>query len=315
MGRLVETAHAKINLALDVGEGRPDGYHEIHSVMQSLELGDIVVLEERAAGVSLDCLPGDPVKQGALQFVGSEPEPMPPSDCRNLAWQAAEHLMDAAGVRRGLNITIRKAIPVSAGLGGGSADAAAVLRGLNRLWNLGLTIQELAAIGEKIGADIPFCLSEGTAEVSGIGEKIEAVPSPPPWPVILLKPPVAVSTAACYAAYDELPQRVAVDVSNLLTALSEQNIQAVAKGLGNSLEAVTLQRFPDLIRWEEMMENAGCLGVLMSGSGPTFFGLARDLKEGTGVFMKLVDSIKQEQRRPLPNLYFTRLWSDRRVRL
>lgn len=309
MGRLIETAHAKINLALDVGQVRPDGYHEIHSVMQSLELGDIVILEDRPAGISLDCSLGDPVKQGVLRFEGSDVESLPPSDCHNLAWQAAEHLMDATGVRRGLHITIRKAIPVSAGLAGGSADAAAVLRGLNRLWSLGLTITELVDIGEKIGADIPFCLVEGTAEVSGIGEKVKAAEAPPPWPIILLKPPVSVSTAACYAAYDRLPQGVKVDVDYLLTALAEKDIYKVAKGLGNSLEIVTLQRFPDLVRWKEIMKTAGCLGVLMSGSGPTLFGLVRDLEEGSVVFMKLIDSIKQEQQGPLPNLYFTRLWS------
>jgi len=310
LGRLTEIAHAKLNLALDVGDVRPDGYHEIHSIMQSLELGDIIVLEDRPAGIALECRTGDPMKQGALHFVGSNVESMPPSDGRNLAWQAAERLMQATGVHSGLQITIRKAIPLSAGLAGGSADAAAVLRGLNSLWNLGLTCEELAAIGKEIGADIPFCLLEGTAEVSGIGEIVKSVTPPPPWPIILLKQPVTVSTAACYAGYDRLSQPVRVDVNRMLKALDDQDLGRVAKCLANSLEAVTLSQFPELLHWKTIMEEAGCLGVLMSGSGPTLFGLARDLDHGQRIFTKLSNILKQERQGPLPNLYFTRLWSN-----
>ena len=311
MGRLVETAHAKINLALDVGEVRPDGYHEIHSVMQSLELRDIVELEDRPAGISIQCLPGHPTKQGALCFAGCHLDPMPSSDPQNLAWQAAARLIDATGVHRGLQITIRKAIPLSSGLAGGSADAAAVLRGLNHLWSLGLGLEELMAIGAKIGADVPFCLLQGTAEVRGIGEILTPLQALPSWPVILLKPPLAVSTAACYEGYDKLPHPVRVDVDTLVGVLSEEDLEKVAGHMGNSLEAVTLQTSPDLLHWKKTMEKAGPLGVLMSGSGPTLFGLVRDEGHGHEVFAQLVSVIKQERQRPLPNLYFTRLWADK----
>lgn len=308
----MEAAHAKISLALDVGEVRPDGYHEIHSVMQSLDLRDLVELEDRPAGISVQCVPGHPTKQGALCFAGYHLDSMPPSDHQNLAWQAAARFVDATGVYRGLQITIRKAIPLSSGLAGGSADAAAVLRGLNRLWGLGFSLGELMAIGAKIGADVPFCLLQGTAEVSGIGEILTPLQASPPWPVILLKPPVAVSTAACYEGYDRLPHPVRVDVETLVEALVEEDLEKVAGSLGNSLEAVTLQRFPELVHWKQAMEEAGSLGVLMSGSGPTLFGLVHDEGHGHEVFTQLVSIIKQERQRPLPNLYFTRLWVDKR---
>ncbi len=307
MGRLVETAHAKINLALDVGAVRPDGYHEIHSVMQSLLLGDVVVLEDRPAGVSLECLAAAPVHQGAMRFIGSDEESMPPFDQRNLAWRAAEQLMEDTGICRGLHITIHKGIPLSAGLGGGSADAAAVLRGLNRLWGLGLSLEELAAIGAKLGADIPFCLYGGTAEAKGIGEIIRSVQPLPPWPVILLKPPISISTAACYREYDGLSRAVRIDVTSMLSAVVEQNLDRLVACLGNSLEAVVLPRFAEMAYYRTLMEKRGCLGVLMSGSGPTLFGLVRDLEHGCDIFARLAQDLRQEQQGPLPNLYLTRL--------
>ncbi|NLY51350.1 MAG: 4-(cytidine 5'-diphospho)-2-C-methyl-D-erythritol kinase [Firmicutes bacterium] len=311
MGQIVESAHAKINLALDVGPVRPDGYHGIHTVMQSLELRDIVVLEERPAGISLDCMPGDPLRQGARCSLEFDRDPLPPSNARNLAWRAAELLREAAGIRRGVHITIRKAIPLAAGLAGGSADAAAVLRGLNRLWNLGMSREELALVGVKVGADVPFCLLEGTAEATGIGEKLKPVPSPPAWTVLLLKLPVSVSTAACYKAYDELQNPPRVDAGRMLEALASQDLTEVAKCLGNSLEAVTLKQVPELILWREAMEEAGCLGVLMSGSGPTLFGLVRNEEHGHDVFERLVNTVKQERQGLLPNLYLTRFLSSK----
>lgn len=311
MGRIVENAHAKINLTLDVGPVRPDGYHEIHTVMQSLELRDVVVLEERPAGISLDCLPGDPLRQGARCFVESESHLLPPSDERNLAWKAAKLLMEAVGIGRGVHILIHKAIPLAAGLAGGSADAAAVLRGLNRLWNLGMSREELALVGVKVGADVPFCLLEGTAEAKGIGEKLTSVPSPPPWSVLLLKLPVSVSTAACYKAYDELPSPIRVDAVEMLEALADEDLNQVAKCLGNSLEAVTMQQVPELVSWRKVMEGAGSLGVLMSGSGPALFGLVRDECQGDEVFERLATAVKQERQGLLPNLYLTRFLSSK----
>ncbi len=279
--------------------------------MQSLELRDIVLLEERPAGISLECLPGDPRKQGAGCFLEFDRELLPPRDERNLAWRAAELLMQAAGIRRGVHITIHKAIPLAAGLAGGSADAAAVVRGLNRAWNLGMNQDELAVIAVKVGADVPFCLWEGTAEVTGIGEQVSSVPSPPPWPVLLLKLPVSVSTAACYKAYDELQSPPRVDAGKMLAALTNQDLARVAECLGNSLEAVTLRKVPELVFWREAMEKAGCIGVLMSGSGPTLFGLVHDEEHGHHVFERLANTVKQERKGLLPNLYLTRFLSGK----
>ena len=313
MGWLVEAAPAKINLALEVGGLRPDGYHDIHSVMQSLDLRDTIILEDRPAGVSLTCLTGDPLDQGALAYMGSDPGYMPPSDCRNIAWQAAELLMEATGIKRGLHIVLRKVIPVSAGLGGGSADAAAVLRGLNQAWNLGLTMEELVTIGARVGADVPFCLLGGTVEVKGIGEHVVPLPAAPSWPVILVNPPVGVSTAVCYSEYDRLLQPVSVDVDAMVAALAAEDLQQVATHLGNSLETVTFTQLPSLARVKATLAECGCIGVMMSGSGPTFFGLVNDVDHGDKVFAKLKAVLKQEPLDEMPNVYLTRFRSTPEV--
>jgi len=307
VGRVVEAAYAKVNLALDVGALRSDGYHSIHSVMQSLALRDELILEERAAGISVTCLAGDPLRQGALDAIVSQGGCMPPSDQRNIAWQAAEMLMKETGERRGLHITIRKAVPLAAGLGGGSADAAAVLRGLNRLWNLGLSVNELMKIGARVGADVPFCVAGGTAEVKGIGEKVNILPSIPPWPIVLVKPPVGVSTAMCYSDYDRLPQPIRVDVDMMVRALALGDLSKVALSLGNSLEVVTFKQLPFLAELKSMLVASGCLGVSMSGSGPTLFGLVRDVNHGHEVLQRLKARLMQEAYGKIPKVYLTML--------
>lgn len=312
MSQWIEPAHAKINLVLDVGKRRADGYHDIHSIMQSLALRDTLVLQDRPAGITVSCVSSDPLSQGAEAFVGHtdcEHYISIPKDNRNLAWQAAYHLIKAVGIKRGLYIHINKAIPVAAGLAGGSTDAAAVLRGLNGLWRLGLSPAELAQIGVKVGADVPFCLREGTAEVRGRGEEVHPLTPPPAWPVILLKPPVSVSTAMCYSDYDKLPHPVRINVENLQQALINSNFTGVAESLGNSLEAVTLRRFPQVARWKNYLMEAGCNGVLMSGSGPTLFGLVANATKAREVFQVVARRVRQEPPRQMPNVYLTRLWA------
>ncbi|NLK08564.1 MAG: 4-(cytidine 5'-diphospho)-2-C-methyl-D-erythritol kinase [Firmicutes bacterium] len=298
-------APAKINLALEVQGQRPDGYHDIHSIMQSVRLHDVLVLENRPIGLSVDCIPGNPVEQGAELYTGPETLVMPPSDKHNIVWKAAQLLMEATGISQGLHITIKKAVPLAAGLGGGSSDAAAVLRGLNEFWELGLSLDELIQIGRQVGADVPYCIVGGCAEVRGIGEVVAPLPPPSRWSVILINPPAAVSTASCYRAYDKLPYPVFVDVDRLKRALIDQDISETAESLGNSLEAVTLQKLPEVARLKQLLLDFGVLGALMSGSGPTLFGLARTKEHAEVVFSKLECKLKQEQQREMTKVYLT----------
>lgn len=306
MGRLTVAAPAKINLALEVGGVRPDGYHDIHSVMQSIDLRDTIVLEDRPAGISLTCVPADPLEQGAMAHMGSPGRQLPPSDCRNIVWQAAKLLMEATGTERGLHITLRKAIPLSAGLGGGSSDAAAVLRGLNEFWQLGLSVEELMDIGGKIGADVPFCVMGGSAEVRGIGEVVTPLPAAPPWFVILISPSLCVSTAACYREYDKLPEPAIVDVDGVIAALNVKDMRQMSRCLGNSLEAVTFKQLPVVAKLKSTLLECGCEGALMSGSGPTVFGLANSRAHAHKIMLRLDSMFRQELAGEMPNVYLTR---------
>ncbi|MBX6395798.1 MAG: 4-(cytidine 5'-diphospho)-2-C-methyl-D-erythritol kinase [Alicyclobacillaceae bacterium] len=250
-----EKAPAKINLSLDVLYRRPDGYHEVEMVMQTIDLADRVFLE-----------PDD-----SLRFTCSHPAL--PSDERNLAYRAAVLLQRVTGVTRGAAIHVDKRIPISAGLAGGSADAAAVLRGLNRLWQLGLTLDELADIGSALGSDVPFCVYGGTALARGRGERIERLPPCPPAWVVLVHPPIPVSTASVYGDLRLEDVRDHPSTSRMVDAIRRGSLEEIARCLGNVLETVTFAMYPEVKRIKMQMMRFGALGALMSGSGPTVYGL------------------------------------------
>ncbi|QOY37457.1 4-(cytidine 5'-diphospho)-2-C-methyl-D-erythritol kinase [Anaerobacillus isosaccharinicus] len=251
-------APAKINLSLDVLHKREDGFHEVEMIMTTVDLADrieLTMLEENKIVVD--------VSEG---FV--------PSDNRNLAYQAAQLLKDKFHVQKGVRIAIQKNIPVSAGLAGGSSDAAATLRGLNQLWNLGLSLDELAGLGAQIGSDVSFCVYGGTALATGRGEKIKHISAPPPCWVILAKPPIGVSTAEVYRnlMVDDLTHP---NIKNMVAAIEERQYQEICQQLGNVLETVTFKLYPEVQRIKDQMIRFGADGVLMSGSGPTVFGLVK----------------------------------------
>lgn len=250
-------APAKINLSLDVLYKRPDGYHEVKMVMTTIDLAD---------RIELIPLPGEDVIRIVSQnrFV--------PDDCRNLAYQAAKLLKETFSIREGVAISITKHIPVAAGLAGGSSDAAATLRGLNKLWRLGLTTRELAELGATIGSDVAFCVYGGTAVATGRGEIITPIPSPPPCWVVLAKPPIGVSTAEVYRNL-ELEHVVHPDVDAMVEAIKRKDYAAICRSVGNVLEEVTLKKYPEVAHIKEQMKRFGADAVLMSGSGPTVFGL------------------------------------------
>ncbi|AEV17376.1 4-diphosphocytidyl-2-C-methyl-D-erythritol kinase [Geobacillus thermoleovorans CCB_US3_UF5] len=195
-----------------------------------------------------------------------------PDDCRNLAYQAAKLLKETFSIRQGVAISITKHIPVAAGLAGGSSDAAATLRGLNKLWQLGLTMDELAELGAKIGSDVAFCVYGGTALATGRGEIITPIASPPPCWVVLAKPPIGVSTAEVYRNL-ELERVSHPDVDAMVRAIERQDYAAICRLVGNVLEEVTLKKYPEVAHIKEQMKRFGADAVLMSGSGPTVFGL------------------------------------------
>ncbi|AMQ22024.1 4-(cytidine 5'-diphospho)-2-C-methyl-D-erythritol kinase [Geobacillus sp. JS12] len=255
--RLSIKAPAKINLSLDVLYKRPDGYHEVKMVMTTIDLAD---------RIELVALP----EEDAIRIVSQNR--FVPDDCRNLAYQAAKLLKETFSIRQGVAISITKHIPVAAGLAGGSSDAAATLRGLNKLWQLGLTLDELAELGAKIGSDVAFCVYGGTALATGRGEFITPIASPPPCWVVLAKPPIGVSTAEVYRNL-ELERVSHPDVDAMVRAIVRQDYAAICRLVGNVLEEVTLKKYPEVAHIKEQMKRFGADAVLMSGSGPTVFGL------------------------------------------
>ncbi|AZN38897.1 4-(cytidine 5'-diphospho)-2-C-methyl-D-erythritol kinase [Paenibacillus albus] len=255
--KIYEKAPAKINLLLDVKRKREDGFHEVEMIMTMVDLADRLEMEE---------LPRDTI------IISSQAGYIP-LDEKNLAFQAARLIKDRYNVRKGVYIHLDKKIPVAAGLAGGSSDAAATLRGLNRLWGLGISEEELCELGAELGSDVPFCVTGGTAIARGRGEKLERISNPPQCWVILAKPPINVSTADVYGKLraNELKQHPST--SDMLSAISSGSFAGVCTYLGNVLETVTLQLHPEVLQMKEIMQRLGADGVLMSGSGPTVFGL------------------------------------------
>lgn len=255
---LLERALAKITLSLDVISKRDDGYHDVEMVMTTIDLAD---------RVELHTLKRDQIEVTAdNQYV--------PNDERNLAYKAAHMLKRTFHITHGVRINIQKNIPVSAGLGGGSSDAAAVLRGLNRLWDLGQSLDMLAELGARIGSDVSFCVYGGTALASGRGERIQKLSAPPSCWVVLAKPDIGVSTRSIF-------QRVHMGEIRhpktcLVTeALLEKNFYKLCGSIGNVLEDITFNYYPEAKRIKEKMTQYGARGVLMSGSGPTVYSLVK----------------------------------------
>lgn len=254
--KLLVKAPAKINLSLDVLGKRQDGYHEVKMIMTTIDLADRLELTE--------------LVEDRIEILSHNR--YVPDDQRNLAYQAAKLLKEKFNVKKGVSITIEKTIPVAAGLAGGSSDAAATLRGLNKLWNLGLTIDELAGLGAEIGSDVSFCVYGGTAIATGRGEKIEHIKTPPSCWVILAKPHIGVSTADVYGNL-KLNRVTHPNVDKMVEVINHGDYKGICNTVGNVLEDVTFAMHPEVARIKAQMKRFGADAVLMSGSGPTVFGL------------------------------------------
>lgn len=251
-------AKAKINLGLDVLRKREDGYHEVRMIMQTIPLYDKLTIRTAEDDAQIRV-------QTNLHFL--------PVGEDNLVYKAAKLLMDEFQIKQGVEIDLVKYIPVAAGMAGGSSDAAAALVGVNKLFNLGLSIEQLMERGVKIGADVPFCVMRGTALAEGIGEKLTPLPPMPKCHILIAKPGIHVSTKFVYGNLRADALKEHPDIDGQIEALKRGDLRKLARLMGNVLETVTVPEYPVIRQIKETMMTCGALNAMMSGSGPTVFGL------------------------------------------
>ena len=262
MEKLTKRAYAKINLGLDVLRRRPDGYHEVKMIMQTVDICDTLTFNvSTQPGINLN------IDNNEL-----------PAGSDNLICRAAESLIAASGIEKGVEIFLEKRIPIAAGMAGGSADAAATLHGLNELFELGYSLEELQKIGVKLGADIPYCLMGGTALSEGIGEILTKLPTPPQCTLVIAKPDINVSTKFVYENLHADSLTYHPDIDGMIAAVNNKDLRGIADRLGNVLETVTIREYPIINEIKILMKDEGAQGALMSGSGPTVFGIFTDTK-------------------------------------
>ncbi|NLJ95582.1 MAG: 4-(cytidine 5'-diphospho)-2-C-methyl-D-erythritol kinase [Clostridiales bacterium] len=264
MNSITVKAYAKINLGLDVIRKRSDGYHDVSMIMQTINLHDTINIKKTRFKTT--------TISSNLYYL--------PNDRRNLVYKAVDLFRENQPVTSGLSIHINKRIPVAAGLAGGSADAAATLKGLNTLFQTGLSLEELMDLGIKLGADVPYCLLMGTALSEGIGEILTPLPPMPNCYILLVKPNISISTKYVYEnlSLDENNTRHP-DILSMINALNEDDIHKFASYMDNILETVTAKEYPVVEKIKKIMKENGALASLMSGSGPTVFGIYKDKVE------------------------------------
>lgn len=266
-------AYGKINLGLDVLRRREDGYHEVRMIMQTVSIFDRVdIIWKEEPGIQVET---------NLYYL--------PTNENNLVYKAAKLLMDEFHVTEGVTIRLKKFIPVAAGMAGGSSDAAAVLFGINKMFRLGLTTSQLMERGVKIGADVPYCIMRGTALSEGIGEVLTPLPPVPQCQVLIAKPGINVSTRFVYENLhaNELRPEEHPHIDSIISAIQADDIYGIARNLGNVLETVTIKEYPVIQEIKEKMMEYGSIGSLMSGSGPTVFGLFTSPKAAQEAYEEL----------------------------
>ncbi len=255
-------AKAKVNLGLDVLKRREDGYHEVRMIMQTVDLYDFIEIKTVDDG------------KGAIEL-RTNLHYLPVNE-NNLVYRAAKLLMDEFSIQHSLQIRLEKHIPVAAGMAGGSSDGAAVLVGVNKMFSLGLSKSELAKRGVTLGADIPYCIMRGTVLSEGIGEILTPLPAMPDCKVLIAKPGISVSTKFVYENLHAETIENHPDIDGMIEAIKEKDLKKIASKMGNVLERVTIPVYPEIRTLKEIMLENGALNSLMSGSGPTVFGLFDD---------------------------------------
>ena len=276
MNQMRLKALAKINLGLDVLRRKEDGYHEVKMIMQTINLHDQIHMRK---------IEEDEIKiRTNLYYL--------PNNENNLAYKAAKMLKDEFNLPGGVSINLKKVIPVAAGMAGGSSDAAAVLFGMNKLYGLKLSMQELMDRGVKLGADVPYCIMRGTALAEGIGEKLTKLPAMPKCHILIAKPPINVSTKFVYENLhaNDLKPEDHLPVDAQIEALKEGNLEKLVVNMGNVLERVTVPEYPVINEIKQMMLDGGAIGSMMSGSGPTVFGIFTSYNKAKETYDKIEKS-------------------------
>lgn len=267
-------AFAKINLGLDVLGKREDGYHEVRMIMQTIRMYDQLDMRKSVE-------PGIHLTTNKKYI---------PVDENNLVWRAAKLMMDTCGIMEGVSIHLHKVIPVAAGMAGGSSDAAATLVGMNRLFHCGLSKEKLMELGVQIGADVPYCVLRGTALAEGIGEKLTVLPPMPDCWILIGKPGISVSTKYVYTTLDLNTDTVHPDIDGMKKALEDRNLYGITEQMGNVLQDVTIPAYPEVERIKEQMKTLGAVNAMMSGSGPTVFGIFDNEEKAQKACQKLRES-------------------------
>ena len=267
-------AFAKINLGLDVLGKREDGYHEVRMIMQTIRMYDQLDMRKS-------------VEPGIHLTTNKKYIPVYEN---NLVWRAAKLMMDTCGIMEGVSIHLHKVIPVAAGMAGGSSDAAATLVGMNRLFHCGLSKEKLMELGVQIGADVPYCVLRGTALAEGIGEKLTVLPPMPDCWILIGKPGISVSTKYVYTTLDLNTDTVHPDIDGMKKALEDGNLYGITERMGNVLQDVTIPAYPEVERIKEQMKALGAVNAMMSGSGPTVFGIFDNEEKAQKACQKLRES-------------------------
>lgn len=262
MEQIKEKAYAKINLSLDVVRRRDDGYHEVKMIMQTVGLYDKLIMEKCEEGIHITVSMGEGFSGETL-----------PADENNLVYKAAKLIMEKFQLSKGIQIYLEKHIPLAAGMAGGSTDAAAVFRGMNELFLLGMTTEEMKKMAVKIGADVPYCIEGGTQLSEGIGEVLTPLKAAPEFLLLIAKPDISVSTKYVYENLNLQALKIHPDVDGMAEAIGNGDRGGIVSRLGNVLESVTLEKYPVIQEIKTVMKENGAWNALMSGSGPTVFGI------------------------------------------
>lgn len=257
--RAVARSYAKINLTLDVLGRRADGYHDVEMIMQTVSLFDLIIIDKTYSNI---------VVNTNLKYL--------PNNDKNIAYKAAKLFLEKTGARGGVRIMIHKNIPVAAGLAGGSGNGAAVLCAMNKLFNADFSVEELCEMGAQLGADVPYCIVGGTQLASGIGEVLKPLPDMKKSTILIVKPPINVSTGTVYEQIDNAPIETRPDTEKIIGALTDGDIKTVAENMCNVMESVTETMYPVIGGIKKKMLLNGASGAVMSGSGPSVFGIFED---------------------------------------
>lgn len=269
-------AAAKINLAIDVLRKRPDGYHDVSMIMQSVALYDTITVR---------------ALKGEIKITSNTDKI--PTDKGNIVYKAAEFLKNKYNVKEGVLISIEKTIPVAAGLAGGSADAALTLKLLNKAWDLRLSKSEILDAGKKLGSDVPFCIQGGTALAEGLGEKLTALPGIPDCLILLAKPALSISTKEVYEGLrlEDIKERPGI--KDMIRYIEGSDLGGIADNMRNVLETVTIKKCPQIAELKEKLVEYGALGSMMSGSGPTVFGIFKDNASAYNAYDHIKDMVSE----------------------